>query len=52
MIVGSMEAAPLEKRISDVSPVGKAVLNHSAGQEVRVDTPRGPVDYKIIKVKA
>ena len=52
MIVGAMEAAPLDNKISDVSPVGKAVLNHSAGQEVRVDTPRGPVDYKIIKVKA
>ena len=49
-IVGSTEAAPLEKKISDESPVGKAMLGHKAGEKVEVETPSGVIEYEIIKI--
>ena len=49
-LVGSAEASPLEGKISDVSPVGKALMKRSAGQEIRVETPRGQLKYRILKL--
>ena len=49
-LVGRTEANPLESRISDVSPIGKALVGHSAGDEVIVETPRGKISYSIVKV--
>ena len=49
-IVGSTEADPIGGRISDESPVGKALLGHAAGDVVEIDTPGGSVKYKIIKI--
>jgi transcription elongation factor GreA len=49
-LVGASEARPLEGKISSVSPVGKALLQRSAGQEVEADTPRGKLRYRILKV--
>ena len=49
-IVGSQEANPLENRISDESPVGKALLGHMAGDELTVETPGGLVVYQIREV--
>ena len=44
------EASPLEGRISDVSPLGKALKGNAAGQEVEAETPRGKIRYRILKV--
>ncbi|MDP6064108.1 MAG: GreA/GreB family elongation factor [SAR202 cluster bacterium] len=49
-VVSASEARPLEGKISDVSPVGKALMRRSAGQEIRVDTPRGQLKYRIVKL--
>ncbi len=49
-VVSASEARPLEGKISDVSPVGKALMRRSAGQEIRVDTPRGQMKYRIVKL--
>lgn len=49
-IVGSTEANPLEKKISNESPVGRAVLGKKKGDVVDVHTPAGPYKYEIVKV--
>lgn len=49
-IVGSMEADPTTNKISNESPVGKAVLGNKSGMIVKVPTPEGELEYKIIGV--
>lgn len=49
-IVGSTEASPLEKRISDESPVGKALLGHRLNDVIEISAPVGIVKMKIIKI--
>ena len=49
--VGSQEADPMEGKISDESPFGKAVLGHKVGEIVEVDAPVGTVKYKIVDMK-
>lgn len=49
--VGSQEANPMEGKISDESPFGKAVLGHKVGDVVHVEAPIGTVSYKIIELK-
>ena len=49
-IVSASEAKPLEGKVSDESPVGKAVNQRREGDEVQVQTPRGSVKYSILKV--
>ena len=49
-IVGAAEAKPSEGRISNESPLGRALLNHSKGDEVIVKAPDGDYQVKIIKV--
>jgi transcription elongation factor GreA len=51
-LVSAAEANPLEGRISDVSPVGKAIFRKHAGQEVQVETPRGTQQILIVKVSS
>jgi transcription elongation factor GreA len=46
-IVGSTEADPVNHRLSNESPLGKALMGHKKGDSVEVVTPRGPVSYKI-----
>jgi transcription elongation factor GreA len=46
-IVGSTEADPASGRISNVSPVGRALLGRSPGDTVVVSTPRGEIRYRI-----
>ena len=46
-IVGSAEADPSAKRISNESPLGRALIGHKKGETVDVSTPRGVVKYKI-----
>jgi len=50
VIVGSAEAAPGEGRISNESPVGRALMGHRAGETVRLVVPAGAVEMKILAV--
>ena len=49
-IVGSAEADPLNGRISEVSPVGKALLGKKTGDTVEVSTPAGMLKLQILEV--
>ncbi len=49
-IVGATEANPFEFKISNESPIGKAVLGNLKGDTVKVPTPSGVVEYEIVKV--
>ncbi|MFA6520942.1 MAG: transcription elongation factor GreA [Candidatus Gracilibacteria bacterium] len=49
-IVGSTEADPINHKISNVSPVGKALMEREAGDTVKVVAPGGVMEYKILKV--
>ena len=52
-IVGSAEANPAESKLSNESPVGKALLGHKRGEIVSVPVPRGPArKLKITKIEA
>ncbi len=50
VIVGSSEADPLHGRISNESPVGRALLGKRLGDEVKVKTPAGEMRLKITKI--
>jgi transcription elongation factor GreA len=50
-IVGAAEANPREGKISNESPIGKAILNHEVGETVHVETPSGTYKVKIMGVK-
>ncbi|MGI6020348.1 MAG: transcription elongation factor GreA [Lachnospiraceae bacterium] len=50
-IVGATEASTLEGRISNESPVGKALIGARKNQVVTVATPRGEVQYKVLKIE-
>ncbi len=49
-MVGSAEANPRQSRISNESPVGKALIGHKKGDKVRVETPGGIEEFTILKV--
>jgi transcription elongation factor GreA len=49
-IVGSAEANPAEGRISNESPVGRALLGHRKGDKVQVSVPAGSWTYKIVSI--
>ena len=49
-IVGSQEADPLQGKISNESPLGKAFIGKKAGDEVEVEVPKGMMKYKILSV--
>lgn len=52
-IVGSAEANPAENKLSNESPVGKAIMGRKKGEIVEVSTPRGAtIKYKILEIKA
>ena len=51
-IVGSAEANPAEQKLSNESPVGKAILGRKKGEIVEVAAPRGSLKYKILDIKA
>jgi transcription elongation factor GreA len=51
-IVGSAEANPAENKLSNESPVGKAIIGHKKGDTVEVAAPRGAMKYKILEIKA
>ncbi|MHB9146409.1 MAG: transcription elongation factor GreA [Symbiobacteriia bacterium] len=49
-VVGSSEANPAENKISNESPVGKAILGKKVGSTVEVNTPVGVSKYKILSI--
>ena len=51
-IVGSAEANPAEHKLSNESPVGKAILGRKKGETVEVTVPRGSLKVKIMDIKA
>jgi transcription elongation factor GreA len=50
-IVGPLEAAPIKGRISNESPMGRALLNHKAGDTVEVNAPSGVRTVRIISIQ-
>jgi transcription elongation factor GreA len=51
-IVGSAEADPTANKLSNESPVGKAIMGHKKGDVVEVTAPRGSLKFKILEIKA
>lgn len=49
-IVSFNEADPLNGKISNESPLGQAFLGHIAGDKVKVQTPRGEIEYQIVSI--
>lgn len=50
-VVGTMEADPAKRKISNESPVGQALLGAKVGEEIEISTPIIKAKYKIIRVK-
>jgi len=51
IIVGAAEANPAEGKISNESPIGKALLNHKQGESLTVDAPGGHFIVQVLKVE-
>ncbi len=49
-IVGSAEADPIEGRISNDSPIAKALMGHQVGDVVKLTTPGGEMEVEILKI--
>ena len=49
-IVGSNQADPLENKISDQSPIGRALMGKKAGDSVTVTAPAGELHFKVLEV--
>ncbi len=49
-IVGSAEADPMKGKISNESPIGRALLGHKPGDDVAVDTPDGTIVVKLLEI--
>ncbi|MFJ8262245.1 transcription elongation factor GreA [Rummeliibacillus sp. NPDC094406] len=50
-IVGSAEADPFEGRISNDSPIAKALMGNKVGNRVKISTPGGDMDVEIVSIK-
>lgn len=50
-IVGSAEANPADRKLSNESPVGRAIMGHKKGETVDVTAPRGTLKFKILEIK-
>lgn len=50
-IVGSAEADPLNFKISNESPIGKAIIGHKIGDVVKVEVPSGIMEYEILAIE-
>lgn len=51
MVVGAREADPRNGRISNESPIGRAILGKRAGDTILAQTPAGPIDITILKIE-
>lgn len=50
-IVGSTEASSRQMKISNESPVGKALMGKKIGDEVQVETPAGTMTYRVVEIQ-
>jgi transcription elongation factor GreA len=50
-LVGAKEADPRQGKISNESPIGKALIDHKVGDVVEAETPGGVVKFKILKIE-
>lgn len=50
-VVGAKEADPRNSKISNESPIGRALMGHKAGEVVEAETPDGKIRFKILKVE-
>lgn len=50
-MVGAKEADPRNSKISNESPIGRALMDHKAGDVVEAETPDGKIRFKILKVE-
>lgn len=50
-LVGTAEVDPLENKISNESPIGKAILGKTVGAKVEVNVPKGKINYEIISIE-
>ena len=50
-VVGSQEADPMNGRISEESPFGKALLGKAVGETVIVEAPAGNIEYKVVEIQ-
>ncbi len=51
LLAGSVEADPSNHRISNESPVGRAIIGRKVGDRVAVEVPEGTVEYEVIQIK-
>jgi transcription elongation factor GreA len=49
-LVGPVEANPLESKISNESPLGKALLGKKTNDTAEIDTPKGKITYRILAI--
>ena len=49
-VVGTMEADPLNGKISDESPIGHALMGRKVGDDVEIKTPAETASYKVAKI--
>jgi len=50
-LVGTAEVDPLENKISNESPIGKAILGETVGTKVEIKVPKGTINYEIISIE-
>ncbi len=50
-IVGEFEADPMNKKLSQNSPIGQALISRKIGEIVEVNIPAGKIQYKIVEIK-
>ena len=50
-VVGSQEADPMNGRISEESPFGKALLGRAIGEPVIVEAPAGNIEYRVVNIQ-
>ncbi len=50
-MVGAKDADPRIGRISNESPIGRALMDHKVGETVEVETPGGRIKFKILKIE-
>lgn len=50
-VVGGYESDPTKKTVSHISPIGKALMNHSVGDTITVLAPNGSKEYSIVSIQ-
>lgn len=51
VVVSAQEADPMQGKVSDVSPIGRALIGKSVGDEVTVETPDGHIVFKVVGIR-